>query len=1082
MSLGESILPRLSTEKSAVMGPKPKLTPLIAAFLVGLAISAGLFAFMIRHAQSEEILRAYQEEAVPLTVVLTRSIEHSLDAIISIRGLYAASSQVDRDQFRAFVEQNLTTSGELHAVEWIPRVPAGERAAYEAAARRDGLTDFQIIERNAAGDMVAAAARDEYFPVYFVEPLEGNKAAVGFDLASNPIRRDALNRARDSGQVVTTQRIRLVQDIYNRFGFLAIVPIYSTGAVPETVAARRKNLAGFALGVFRIGDILRTATEQTKELSKVNLYVVDVSAPTNEALLYFSGDVGQEGVLSTDDLLLGGYEKTKLLVGDRTWLLVFVPPTEFSIPTSPLPWSAGAFGLLLTILFVSFMRSTQLRTRVIEQTVFDRTAELSSVNRVLEDEMAERQHAERKLKEQHEALHLINTLTVAGNKAKTVNDAIRICLEEVCSFTGWPVGHAFRPTEDNPDEFVSAGVWNLPEGDALDDFVREREARKITPGDGLIGQVLIDRQPKWVTDVNQDNSYVYAGTKGELPVKAAFFFPLRAGPKVVAVLEFYAFDAIEPDENTLSIITQIGSHLGGAAERIQSAKKLRESEEFVRVIADNMPVVIAYFDADMNTLFYNQLGLDWFACKREDLIGKPIDGIIPEMDVEGYRARIHKVLAGETISVDGVHSYPDGQTRHVTITYTPHIVESGEAVGYFCIVQDISQRKEIERQLNQAQKMDAIGHLTGGIAHDFNNILMVTDGYTRRALKAKDDPEAVTEALEEVLKGTDRAAQLTKQLLSFSRRQIMEKRVFRIEEAISDIEALLEKSTGERYELVIENQTDGACIETDPSEFGQALINLVINARDAMQRGGRIEILSQVVDVDEDFAALHQKVSPGRFVQISVKDYGTGIDEEALQHIFEPFFTTKDQGKGTGLGLAMVYGFAQSSEGTIVVESAVDVGTTVKIYLPAVDRDPQEIVAEVEEDNHGKGETILLLEDDPPLLELVRGMLETLGYNVLTATDGFEALEVEADYESEIDLLLSDVVMPTMGGFEAAEMIRDSRPDIKVVFMSGYPNRAGISNENVPENCQFLQKPVKPAHLAQTLRTELDSENTEHAA
>ena len=194
---------------------------------------------------------------------------------------------------------------------------------------------------------------------------------------------------------------------------------------------------------------------------------------------------------------------------------------------------------------------------------------------------------------------------------------------------------------------------------------------------------------------------------------------------------------------------------------------------------------------------------------------------------------------------------------------------------------------------------------------------MVTDGYTRRALKDVDNPDAVTAALEEVLTGTDRAAQLTKQLLSFSCRQIMEKRVFRIEEAFSEIEALLRQSTGERYEIRIESHTDGACVETDASEFNQALINLVINARDAMAQGGQVEISTRVVDLDEKFAERHQNLTPGRFVEVAVHDYGTGIDADTLEHIFEPFFTTKDQGKGTGLGLAMVYGFAQHSGGTL---------------------------------------------------------------------------------------------------------------------------------------------------------------------
>ncbi len=861
---------------------------------------------------------------------------------------------------------------------------------------------------NSQGDLIPAAQRDEYFPVYFVEPLAGNEAAMGFDLGSDPARLAALKRARDTGKTVTTQRVTLVQETGEQFGFLAFVPLYSSGLAPDTVAARRDKLTGFARGVFRIGDILQTAMARTTALTNLDIYVLDAAAPPGAALLYYRGALGKESSQRPEhELLLGDYETTKLAVADREWLLVFTPPTGFIMPDSKVPWAVAMFGLLLSVVFVLFLRSSQTRTHATQQTVFERSAELSAVNRALEEEMAERQQADHMLQEQNAALQLIHTLTVAGNKARTVEEAIRVCLEEVCLCTGWPVGHAFHPAEDDSEEFVSAGVWRLGKPDGLEDFVRLSETFRFAPGEGVIGQVVADGKPRWIADVNQDGDFVRTLSNNDLPVKAALFFPFLAGQTVVAVLEFYAFETIEPDSNLLAILTQIGTHLGRAAERVQTARNLRDSEEFVHLITDGLPVVITYFDAELKLRFINKVGVDWFSCPREELIGNPTDDKITAIGTENIQSRKRLVLTGKPQIFDTALTYPDGKHRQVTISYTPHFDGFGVVTGFFGVVQDITQRLEIERQLNQAQKM--------------------------------------------------------------------EKRVFRVEEAITEIEALLQKSTGERYELHIESHTDGACVETDASEFNQALINLVINARDAMPHGGRIEITSRVVELDEEFAEMHQKVTAGRFVEVSVKDYGIGIDANTIEHIFEPFFTTKDQGKGTGLGLAMVYGFAQNSGGAIDVESAIESGATFKIYLPAVDRDPEAVVAEVGEDHLGHGETVLLIEDDPPLLELAREMLDSLGYNVLTACDGFEAMEIEAEYEQEIHLLLSDVVMPTIGGFQLAEMIRDSHPDVKIVFMSGYPNRAGIGNENVPDNCQFLQKPVKPAHLAQALRHELDS-------
>ena len=456
--LEQSAPPQSGTGKSEATAARSSFTPPLVVFLVGLVLTVALFVIVMRNTQEEELQRTYQKEALFQSVVLGRSIEHALDGVAAIRGLYAASNSVERDEFRAYADQILLRNRKIQALEWIPRVPAEERAAYEAAARSDNLVDFRITERNSSGDMVAAAARSEYFPVYFVAPLVGNEAALGFDLASDPSRREALDRARDTGKIVTTQKIQLVQDGSGQFGFLAFAPIYSIGTVPETVDMRRETLIGFALGVFRIDTIIQSAIGQTHTLSELDLYVLDSAAPAGEALLYNQGVPGQDrSVLSEAELLLGGYEKIALSVADRNWLVIFVPPTEVNFPASAAPWFTAGFGFLLSVFFVLFLRSTQNRAHIIGQTVIERTAELSTVNQALVDEMAERQTAEKLLQEQNETLQLINTLTVDVDMAKTIDDAIQICLEEICAFTGWPIGHAFLPSEDNPEIFVSAG-------------------------------------------------------------------------------------------------------------------------------------------------------------------------------------------------------------------------------------------------------------------------------------------------------------------------------------------------------------------------------------------------------------------------------------------------------------------------------------------------------------------------------------------------------------------------------------------------------------------------------------------------
>ena len=389
--------------------------------------------------------------------------------------------------------------------------------------------------------------------------------------------------------------------------------------------------------------------------------------------------------------------------------------------------------------------------------------------------------------------------------------------------------------------------------------------------------------------------------------------------------------------------------------------------------------------------------------------------------------------------------------------------------------EEMAERERIQSHIIQAQKMEAIGQLTGGIAHDFNNLLMIIDSYARRAEKAVDKESKAHTSLVEVIKAAEKAARLTKQLLVFSRRQAMERTVFRVGEALRENEGILCRSVGESYELCFDFEEESLCVHSDSSELTQAIMALAVNARDAMPGGGRITIRTAAADLDDDFVREHEGLTTGRYVEISVADTGSGIGDWDKLHIFEPFFTTKEQGKGTGLGLAMVLGFAQQSGGTVVVDSALDLGTTVRILLPLAAEAGREAAASVDEDYHGRGETILVVEDDEALLALNSTTLIELGYKVLTAEDGFCALEVEDECDGQIDLLLSDVVMPQMGGFELCEIIREKRPGLKTIFISGYPNRDAAKGTELPENCQFLQKPVNPTHLARAVRQELDA-------
>ena len=503
---------------------------------------------------------------------------------------------------------------------------------------------------------------------------------------------------------------------------------------------------------------------------------------------------------------------------------------------------------------------------------------------------------------------------------------------------------------------------------------------------------------------------------------------------------------------------------------------LQLDEACFRTVVDESPNAGVISDFTGRIVYVNKSFVELFIEADCDPIGRNLSDLLPDELTSALDALSRQVIEGGLkVEREATITRSDGSRRLVRSTKFPVVDPAGNAIGVIQLITDITSEREIERQLRQAQKLDAVGQLTGGIAHDFNNLLMVIDGYARQAKHRLDDREAADSALQEVITGAERAANLTRQLLTFSRRQLMEKRVFSVTDALRDLRGLLARSVGELYDLSIDLSTPALAAETDPSEFAQAVINLAVNARDAMEGGGAIRIGSSMVISDAAFRAAHPGLSASRYARVYVSDEGHGMDRETMNRVFEPFFTTKEQGKGTGLGLAMVYGFARQSGGAVDIESAPGEGTTVSILLPIANRLPDAASDEIAASWRGKGETILLVEDDPKVRGLIRHSLEDIGYQVLTADNGFNALECDQSHDGRIDLVLSDVVMPVMGGLELADLLRRRRPDLKFVFMSGYPKREDGIPTDLPRDTTFLQKPLRMSRLAQAIRDALDS-------
>jgi PAS domain S-box-containing protein len=436
-----------------------------------------------------------------------------------------------------------------------------------------------------------------------------------------------------------------------------------------------------------------------------------------------------------------------------------------------------------------------------------------------------------------------------------------------------------------------------------------------------------------------------------------------------------------------------------------------------------------------------------------------------------YKKLWTTILGGEIWQDEITNCRSDGRLYTERMTIAPVRDPRGEITHFIAIKAEVTERKRLEQQLRQAQKMEAVGRLAGGVAHDFNNMLTIISGYSGLLLEHPSMAEPLRAYVSEIRNASGRAASLTRQLLAFSRQQVLAPRVLDLNAVVANIEKMLKRLIGEDVELVTVLGESLWPIKADPGQLEQVLLNLVVNARDAMPSGGVLTLETANVEMDSSFARSHFPTEPGPYVLLAVSDTGMGMDADTQARIFEPFFTTKEKGKGTGLGLAMVYGTVKQSGGYIWVYSEVGKGTTFKIYLPRSE-------AEVDESSPGRSgveaqqgtETLLLVEDEEAVRTLVRNVLRKKGYRVLEASQGEEALEFSELYRGRIDLLVTDVVMPQMNGRELARRLVKSRPEIKVLYISGYADNAVWSEGGLDSNGAFLQKPFSPEALARTVR------------
>jgi signal transduction histidine kinase/CheY-like chemotaxis protein len=439
------------------------------------------------------------------------------------------------------------------------------------------------------------------------------------------------------------------------------------------------------------------------------------------------------------------------------------------------------------------------------------------------------------------------------------------------------------------------------------------------------------------------------------------------------------------------------------------------------------------------------------------------------------RTILDQVRRGEpTLPFETARLRKHGTRVEILLTPSPVKDENGVVIGVSGMSRDITARRQMEEQYRQLQKMEAIGQLAGGVAHDFNNLLTVINGCGELVLGRLPAGDPLRELIAEITRAGERAAALTRQLLAFSRRQVLDPKVLDLNAVLADLEKMLRRLIGEDVRLTTRLQPGLGRVKVDPAQIEQVILNLAINARDAMPRGGELIIETANIDLDGSYAKWHAEVHAGPYVRLRVCDTGQGMAEEVKRHIFEPFFTTKPPGKGTGLGLTTVYAFVEQSGGHIEVASEPGRGTAFMICLPCAEESgkPRSFAGTLRAPQGT--ETVLLVEDEPAVRALTRHVLQASGYTVLEASDGDEALHLAEQHSGSIHLLVTDVVLPALGGAQLGERLRIHRPELRVLFVSGYADDAIIRHGVRESEVDLLQKPFSPAVLAHKVREVLD--------
>ncbi len=600
--------------------------------------------------------------------------------------------------------------------------------------------------------------------------------------------------------------------------------------------------------------------------------------------------------------------------------------------------------------------------------------------------------------------------------------------------------------------------------------------RRIGFDEGLPGWVATHRQAVIVPDVFADGRVLAADWFQEHGLRSAYIVPVVHQESLLGVLAMNGRAPFDLDAEDRELLESFVGHAALAIRNARLYADARGARDFLRSIAEHSPAGIVTTDMRGHITYWSPRAEELLGYRPDEVLGRPVSGY-QRGGLESARTLMQRLRQEERIREHEAEILArDGRWVECRFSLALLRDAAGAEIGTLAILEDTTEHKRLEAQLRQAQKMEAVGRLAGGIAHDFNNLLAVIMGHSDLIKSVLRKGDALAHDVEQIRRASERAATLTRQLLAFSRRQFLQPQVIDVNTLVGNLATMLRRLIGEHVQLELRLDPDAGRVSADPGQIEQVVMNLTVNARDAMPQGGRVVLETAAVVLDQAFVTAHPGSTAGAHVCLSIHDTGCGMGPEVLSHLFEPFFTTKEPGRGTGLGLSTVYGIVKQHRGYIGVTSEPGHGSTFGVYLPRVEAKPAaERAAPREPLRPGGRETVLFVEDEVALRDLMHRVLTKGGYTVLVAGDGLEALALVEDHTHPIDLVVTDVIMPRMSGPELATRLRARDPGIRLLYVSGYTaDQLRSAQTDLGADATLLPKPFTSDGLLRKVREVLD--------